>query len=272
MTTAARHETRDVHRPTAQPSVALPFGARSVGHYRLQPGFRSVVRVIHFVQVFWGLRGAGAVMVNGVERRLGTGEVALYLPGMEHRLYSLNAPWEYWWWTMDGPLAAANATATGLNCARIYKPGPPPVGLFMKLVTAIQNVTPAGERRASALAYELLTRAAGRCANPSLGEAIQTALDLIHREWSHPALCVKTMAQQLRLHRSSFSRRFHAAMGIAPADYLANLRMQNALSRLRSAHLSIAETARVCGWRDPDYFCRCVRRATGLAPRQFRRQ
>jgi len=61
-------------------------------------------------------------------------------------------------------------------------------------------------------------------------------------------------------------------MGISPLNYLINLRIQNALNLLMDQRNTVNEVARACGWETPSYFARCIRRATGLSPREFRDQ
>ena len=92
---------RILYRPTPAPSANLPFGARSVGHHLVRPGYRDCVLVKHFVQLFWGIAGTGALVINGVERKLQPRQIAVYFPGMRHEVYALNKEWEYCWWTMD---------------------------------------------------------------------------------------------------------------------------------------------------------------------------
>lgn len=257
-------------RPSLAPSVDVPLGARSVGHYVVDREYREEPMVKHFVQIFWGVKGVGVLVIDGVERRLLPGTIALYFPQMEHRIYSEDELWEYRWWTMDGPLAASITAAFGLAKADIYQAGAAPVSLFRKLEEAIRDMTPRGERHASALAYALLTRAAGRRSAPETDTDIRQATDIIHREWNEPELGVESLSRRLKLHRSSFSRRFRSAMGVTPIAYITNLRTQNALSLLKQTGRSVAEIARACGWDDPNYFSRCIRRATGHSPKAFR--
>jgi AraC-like DNA-binding protein len=59
-------------------------------------------------------------------------------------------------------------------------------------------------------------------------------------------------------------------MAIAPVNYIINLRVQNALSQLKYSDENISKIARRCGWRDPNYFSRCIRKASGQSPEDFR--
>lgn len=85
---------RSLYRPTSAPTANLPFGTRSVGHYVVLPGYRDGVAIKYFLQVFWGIAGTGALIINGVEHRLRPRQIALYFPGMRHEVYALNTEWE----------------------------------------------------------------------------------------------------------------------------------------------------------------------------------
>jgi len=247
----------------------LPFGASGVGHYVALPGFRDPVAVKDFVEVFWGVSGTGALVIDGMERRLKPNQVALYFPGMRHQVYALDEAWEYVWWCMDGPLAASLTTAFGLT-ASVYDAGPTPLALLHRLMRTIQDPSPEAERQASVLAFQLLTLAA---AGPKPRETppVDAAIRIIHHEWHQPDLCIKEIANRLGIHRTRLTRRFEATVGIPPLGYLTRIRIQNALSLLRQTDKTIAEVALLCGYGDPNYLSRLIRRFTGLSPRGFRR-
>ncbi len=254
------------------PSEKIPFGARSVGHYIVDPGYFEKPLVKQFVQIFWGIRGAGIFVIDGLERKLEPGMIAIYFPGMPHDIHALDAEWEYRWWTMDGPLAVLITTGFGLARSGIYEAGPAPLLIFKELEKAISEASsPAGERLASAVAFNLLAHAAGsRRTESSQDVQITEAINIIHKDWNNPMLGVELIADRVKMDRSVFSRRFHKAMAIAPVNYIINLRVQNALSQLKYSDENISKIARRCGWREPNYFSRCIRKASGQSPEDFR--
>jgi len=259
-------------RPRAQPAPGVPLGARSIGRYRVGGDWRDGVATKHFLQVVWGVRGHGSVLLDGERLRLAPGEVAIHLPGMTHDIRAEGGSWEYVWWTVDGPLLAAVIEGYGLQ-ARRYEAGPFPPRRFRELWQAIAEPTLPGERRAGAIAYDLLGRIAGEPPTPSSEEddLVDHALHAIQQRWDDPALSVAAIARELAVHRSVLSRRFTARHGVAPATYLINLRIQHAQGQLTRTTLPIAEIARRSGYPDASYFARLFRRHTGLTPRQFRR-
>ena len=263
---------RLLFRPTPEPSAAVPLGARSVGHYRISPQSPEPPRHRDFVQVFWGIKGRGLLYINKIEHILHPGQIAIYFPDMTHEVRALDDYWEYRWWTMDGPLAMAVTNTFGLTQADVYKVGPAPVGLFKKLEDAIRDITPNGERQASTLAYQLLAHAANQPAAPHGVRQIHKAITTIQRRWNDPDFGVEILARELHMHRSLLSRLFHQATGVTPSNYINNLRIQNALSQLKQTDHPISQIAQNCGFADPNYFARAIRKQTGQSPSQFRRQ
>lgn len=260
-----------VFRPGGTPSANIPLGARSVGHYRLVRPYAEAPVVKHFVQAFWGVAGRGIFVINGEERLLNPGECAVYLPGMEHNLRIAGDAWEYRWWTMDGPLAGELAKQFGIT-ADIFKVGPAPVQLFDQLRAAIQDISPSGERTASVLAYQMLARISPSAQSIPSDPVISQVLRMIHRKCADPALGVDSVARTLHLHRSTLSRQFKRIVGMPPVEYIVKLRVQNAMSLLKTSAMSIAEISRQCGYDNPNYFCRLIQTRTGQSPRQFRRR
>ncbi len=265
----AEHFKDLVFRPRAEPGSAVPLGARSVGHYIVHPGFWELPKPKHFTQLFWSIAGTGALMMDDEEQLLPPQHVGVYLPGMVHDIRVRDERWEYRFVTVDGPLAPGIAGSFGLS-AGVFKSGPAPVGLFERLRAAMLDISHQGELRASILAYEVLAWAASGLRPAEGDERIRSGVELIHREWNDSTLNVSRVARELQMHRSVFSRRFRRAMGVAPCEYISRLRIQNALSLLNTTSMPIYEIARRCGYEDPNYFSRLMRRSFGQPPRHFR--
>ena len=260
-----------VFRPHGSPSPRIPLGARSAGHYRIGPADTEEPTIKHFTQIFWGIEGCGEFVLHHETRTLHPGEIALYLPGMQHNLRAKDKTWEYRWWTLDGPLAVNIVNGFGL-AADIYPAGPAPVELCDQLTRALLDLSPDGERRASAAAYRLLTCVSNGGQSGVDHPVIAQALRTIHRRAPDPLFGIEALAGTLQIHRSTLSRQFAKAIGLSPVEYLTKVRVQNALTLLKQSTLRMTEVARQCGYNDPNYFSRLIRRHTGQSPLRFRQR
>jgi len=253
------------------PSPDVVLGANAVGHYIEPAGFREKPMTKPFAEVFWGIRGRGSFIIDGVEMILPPDHIAVYLPGMVHDWSAVDEGWEIRWWTLDGPLAGEIMTGMGLNPG-VFEAGPAPVELFDQLEEAMWDPSANGERHASALAYELLTRTQGRAANDRSDALVNEVLGYLTLNWAEHDLSVTSLARTFKVHRATLARKFQSALGTSPVDYIIAMRIQNAMSLLRQTNHSVAEIARQCGFKDPNYFARVFRKRSGCAPLEFRKQ
>jgi len=269
------HKRLAYYRASKMPRVSVPLGARSVGHYVLDGSYAERPVRKYFVQVFWGIAGAGSLEFDGAACTLCTGEIAVYFPGDEHRV-SASSDWEYRWWTMDGPLCAELVRGFGLVGPWPREAGTCPVALFEELATHIQDPDPIAEYHGTATAYRLLTEAARAggtsasqpAAGQTLAEQCQTLIDAL---FTDAKLNIGSLAGRLGVHRSRLSREFRRRFGVAPAGYLQGLRLQRGFQLLRQTDKPIGEIALAAGFADAAYFSRCVSQTTGQCPRELRK-
>lgn len=80
------------------------------------------------------------------------------------------------------------------------------------------------------------------------------------------------LAQIAGVNASYLTRRFTAAMGLAPMAYLTRCRAERAAALLLQTTDDIADIATTVGWPDPVYFSRRFRQHYNMAPRDYRRK
>jgi transcriptional regulator GlxA family with amidase domain len=83
---------------------------------------------------------------------------------------------------------------------------------------------------------------------------------------------VMAMAETSGLTRRTFARRFQAATGKRPMDYVHALRIERARELIEAGTGPIEEIGYRVGYEDPAFFRRLFRRATGLTPAAYRRK
>lgn len=127
---------------------------------------------------------------------------------------------------------------------------------------------------ASSLAYGLVMRLAQTLLEQSVPEkapdAVRRAIAFCEQHVADD-IGVEDIARAAGLSRYHFSRLFKTSVGVAPGEFVKELRLERAAHLLTDSRLSINAVALQCGFRDQNYFCRAFRKAIGLSPGQYRR-
>lgn len=146
--------------------------------------------------------------------------------------------------------------------ADVYNAGPPPVRLFRQLARALRNPAPYGEVETVCIAFQLLARAGVNHANIGCQTSgdLHGIVDHINTNRNKPALNIKYLAAIMKVNRSSLSRLFHRTLGISPSEYIARLRIQNAISMLTGTKKTVSDIASSCGYLDRRYFARLLKK------------
>ena len=83
---------------------------------------------------------------------------------------------------------------------------------------------------------------------------------------------VARMVESSGLATRTFKRRFKAATGYAPVDYVQALRVEEAKQLLETTDKPTDQVAHMIGYEDPAFFRRLFKRRTGVTPGRYRRQ
>jgi AraC-like DNA-binding protein len=259
-------------RPAPMPTVAQPCSVRSMGHYRFpEPSLIDQIHPRPFVQLYWCASGRLRFGTAAGDIEIATGEVFAYPSQVWHRVRSSLPATDYWWITVDGPLADACLDAFDLRPPWPRVAGPPPERLFMRLAAVLPDPSQSAERTAAALGWELLSAASsGGAMLPDADQSVERMRRHLIEHAADPDLSISRLAIELGEDRSVLTRRFTRLVGVAPKPYLQSLRLSRAMSLLHTTDASVAAIARDCGFADPGYFSRAFREHVGMTPEQFR--
>lgn len=103
--------------------------------------------------------------------------------------------------------------------------------------------------------------------DPSIGSALAAMHQKPGERWS-----VESLADVAKVSRSVFSERFNAVIGMPPAKYLTQWRMNIARGWLRDDQSTVAEAAAKLGYDSEAAFSRAFKRWAGVPPSEVRRQ
>ncbi|WP_235884741.1 helix-turn-helix domain-containing protein [Bradyrhizobium frederickii] len=85
------------------------------------------------------------------------------------------------------------------------------------------------------------------------------------------SLTISHIAAECRLTPSHFARCFRRSTGVAPHEYLSQLRVKEAKRLMTTTKLPLADIALICGFGDQSYFVRVFSRRVGTSPGAWRR-
>jgi transcriptional regulator GlxA family with amidase domain len=107
---------------------------------------------------------------------------------------------------------------------------------------------------------------------PRVGDAlIRKSLAWIGDHYTEPNP-VTAMVEESGLNRRTFARRFIAATGKRPIEYVHAVRIEKARELIESGSTPIEDAGAAVGYEDPTFFRRLFRRTTGLTPAAYRRK
>ena len=258
-----------VARPHEQPPRGVPVALRTAQHVHVARGRFEQLATKRVFLAEWVISGQAAMEVRGERLTFGPGEVAIYLPSIPLRFWAVAPVSEMCWFTADGALAEQFALELDLRPG-VYAFGPPPITEIAEMMTSLTDHTVQGRRGASLLAIRMMYHLADVIRTPEQPSAVQQVQHIIQQEFADPNLSAESIAARLHYHRGSLSRLFHRHTGVTLIDYLTQVRLQQARSLLQHTPDKVAEVARKCGFREMTYFCRWMRKHSGLPPTRLR--
>jgi AraC family transcriptional regulator, arabinose operon regulatory protein len=243
------------------------------GEVVYEPGGKFGPRVQRDLQLVLIHSGSAAVEVDGVPQVLQEGTVALLKPGhQEFFQFSRTGQTRHSWCAMSYPAFSASVRRA------LEALAPAAAGSERLRSLLLMGVGLRAEMRPSA---EALKRKLGEAClweyfhllgndeEPGLPRAIERVTRHLQEHFS-AKIDVSGMAEVGNVAPSHLIRLFRENLGITPARYLWNLRLNEGMRMLRETGLSISEVAFRCGFQNPFHFSRLVKQETRLSPKAYR--
>jgi AraC family transcriptional regulator of adaptative response / methylphosphotriester-DNA alkyltransferase methyltransferase len=100
-------------------------------------------------------------------------------------------------------------------------------------------------------------------------EITHRVIDIIQRRYRE-SLTLSDLAEELNISKYHLQRVFKRFSGITPSEQLLNTRMNEAKELLRNKEWTIAEIAKLVGFRSTSHFSSVFQKRMGCAPKEFR--
>lgn len=106
--------------------------------------------------------------------------------------------------------------------------------------------------------------------NTMSSKRMQSVMKYIDNNYGDPELDVDTLAELVKMDRSSFSRKFKKAFNIAPKQYIYAKRMNKAAQELARG-ASVYQAGNLVGYLDEKSFSRAFKRYMEVTPSEYRK-
>ncbi len=255
-----------------QPAIGLPFYAHGTGFNRTRKGQINLKTDIikPFVEVIWGIRGVGEVVLYEQKFRIQENDIFFWLPGESHFRYAITEHWDNQWLCFDGPLA--EAFMLSFKYPRVHHATAPfPREEFTKLQEIISDEDPCLIRCSAAQIMKILALATDSSVGVGSEKMVKQAVKIISSHLADPELNIEMLCEILHTSKSHFTRRFHELTGKTPGRYILDCRLELAMALLRGTDAQIKEVARRCGFPQPRTFTRFIQRAVQKTPLEVRK-
>jgi len=148
------------------------------------------------------------------------------------------------------------------------------VSLYKKILEISSNERPGYQNLLSGIVIHLLSYILYREKNKNLNDKeVFNKIDkarLIIREKLNTAISPEEIAASLNMSYTWFRRMFKNYTGLAPAQYITQLKIQKAKELLSATNKTIKEIAFELGFESVDYFSTQFKKQTSQTPTQFR--
>ncbi len=241
---------------------ALYFNQCGLEHLATPHGHGPAVRdhyLIHCVLDGWGFFEAG-----GVQHHVGPGEAFLIRPGeMTYYIADKTDPWSYGWVGFSGSEAVNILEALGGGPILRFSD----ITDMEKCVRQLMRLHRTTESNPFARQSELYHFFSLFTLSPHIDRSRSpAAVAQAFLQQNHTyAITVEQAATYAGVSRSHLFRLFRQAYGVAPQEYLSQLRLQHAAQLLQDG-ATVTQAAYSSGFSDLPNFSRRFRQAYGMAP------
>ena len=254
----------------AQESV--PFCQAVVGVTYPNPAYHIDRPPHHPINVFeYVVEGEGELLLNGVWRRVRTGQVYFLRAGEEHHYRAdPQVPWKKLWINYNADYLASMLDAYGV-ASGIYACEEAKQYFDRAFEVARLGGTYADSGRTVA---DCVHRIVASCAATRVFEK-RTDEYRIREELNaaiYQKLELDTLSEKLHMSKSNLIRVFRKSYGVTPYEYLLASKIEVAKLLLSTTHLPVREIANRLCITDEHYFSSLFSKRTGLSPRAFRQQ
>lgn len=250
------------------------------GYRKCLPTHHIGPRYLPFYKITIVTGGSGFFEVNGKLLSISAGDVFVLFPQVRHHYFANpQNPWELKWVCFNGLICPQLIEQLGVS------PQNPVIYAFSteRMEELMNRIIDAMEKHTNlnleAVGYlHLLLYEMVYANHHTLREKRYNRKEIIHKviafvSLNYPNIIdVERICQHVNYSRSYVSHLFKKEMGISLADYVTQVRIENAQRMLLETDSTIQEIASSVGYQNGSYFAKQFKLTTGVTPRMYRQQ
>ena len=266
--------TYDLETKRRADMEAILFGKEDC---RPAHSYGPTMRPYHLLHLVTG--GEGTLRIGGESFAIGAGD-AFLIPAEQMSFYQASDtnPWSYSWAGFTGvratryaqqllELAPERYVLRGLNMADYAPP--------VNAAAVLKETSASNYFFSKQVLYTLFSFFARDFAGllaareaPDIAARLKFYLDTKYME----KLRIDELARLFGVHPTHLARVFRAAYGLAPKQYLQQLKLEKASELLRRSDMLVALIAESLGFEDQHAFSRCFKQQLSVSPTEFRKR
>lgn len=238
-------------------------------------------RILDEYQIIYIAQGSGSFESKHCKPTIvQEGTIMILFPGEWHRFKpNKESGWDEYWVGFKGPIISnivQQHFISAKHCVLQTGLSDQLIQLFSAILEKTKTEQPGYQPLISGMILHLLGEVYARAKQQELeGEDISAALinksRVLLREYVHKNIAVEKIAEELQVSYSWFRKAFKSYTGLAPHQYLLQLKIETARALLTDTSKPIKEIAFELGFESSFYFSRIFKRKTTFSPDVYRK-
>lgn len=108
--------------------------------------------------------------------------------------------------------------------------------------------------------------------SPSDKRFMDKLIELMESRIDNSDLVVDDLVKEMAVSRSVFFKKLKTLTGLAPVEFIKEVRINKAIKLIESGEFSITQVAYMVGINDPRYFSKCFKQKIGMTPSEYKEQ
>ena len=260
-------------------SKIQPLICKAAGFAAPDAGYRETASgaVKDHCGIFYCCGASAEIEISGRKTRLFSGDAVCYRKGERHCIEIAYSGFSYCWAVWNGVLAESFLDALNIASGEKIHAGNSLRESFDRLfdtlrINSVKASSDGGVILDEILSTLALARGGGGQTETKDGVAPLIAIfkELVMSEYHDPSFNLDAVSSKLGVHRSTLDRAVKKHLGIAPGEYLQDIRVKVALGRLKASARPVNEIGSECGFSSASYFARVIKEKTGFSPKEYR--